>query len=100
MRRAPAKAVILLVLFSGASVALLAYLCLAIYRSSSWVKSGERTCAACGAAIPPERITGPLSCPQCRLRHLGREEAKRERARVLILLAGVVMVAIGPGVIL
>ena len=97
----PIKAVIMLVLFGGVFVTLLAIPGLVMYQSFSSREPGERTCAACGAAIPAERITGPLICPQCRLRHLRREEAKREQARGLwILLACVVFVAFASGVIL
>ena len=41
----------------------------------------ERPCEVCGEIIPLEGPAGPKICPQCRVRHLRPEEAKRQRSR-------------------
>jgi len=69
-----------------------------------WVGSARRKpvpCEKCGSIIPPAGTTGPLICPRCRLRHLPKEQLRKEQARgVWIILALLLIVGIFAGFML
>jgi Zn finger protein HypA/HybF involved in hydrogenase expression len=48
----------------------------------------ERECEACGELIPLAIEAGPLLCPNCRMRQLGPDEARKAQTRGLGVLLG------------
>lgn len=61
---------------AGAQLAIFAMFAVAAYRHRL-ERPRARPCDWCGEVIPLEVATGPSICPQCRLRHLQPEEARR-----------------------
>jgi len=83
---------------------LLLGLSLVLLGARFWVGSARRKpvpCEKCGSIIPPEGTTGPLICPRCRLRHLPKEQLRKEQAKgVWIILALLLIMGLFAGFML
>ncbi|MHB1561814.1 MAG: hypothetical protein ACYC61_30560, partial [Isosphaeraceae bacterium] len=68
--------VFMMIAAAGAQLTLLALLAVGAYRRRL-ERPRSRPCDWCGEVIPLEAAVGPSICPQCRLRHIQPEEARR-----------------------